>query len=251
MDALTLSPKLVGSEPTLINTETELYVSMPLMNVGTDHALNVFITDFQIRGTSRLSPQIFPVYVGNLTVGNNGATNARFSSINLIEGKKYLLTVRGYYSQASETVGFAVNRYITIPVSVDYPVELLKAHIQATIEPSSWNYTIYNDEPKGSSQNIAGFSLTIATPVIVTGTPPNWIVESDNTTYVTWFSTDENPPYSNHVRPGESLEGFQIKSQNPTELSESTPYVLTAWREDTNEAGLVYSDVVASPRRTL
>lgn len=244
-----VSPKLVSAEPTLINTGTELYVSMPLMNAGIEYAPNVFIIGFTVATAPRLSPQAFPVFVGDLAPGNNGATNARFSALGLVPGQKYLLTVRGIYGAEGAPIGFAVNRYVTIPVPAPYPLNLLKARVQALVQPSIWNYTIYNEEPVSSQQLLAGFSLTIAAPVTVTGTPPGWIVETDNSTYVGWIAADENLPYPNHVRPGGSLGGFQI--QSATVRSESTPYVLTSWRQDTDESGLVALDVVVTPRRTL
>ncbi|BBJ22128.1 hypothetical protein [Candidatus Nitrotoga sp. AM1P] len=244
-----VSPKLVSAAPTLINTGIELFVSMPLINGGTEFAPNVFITGFTVASAPRLSPVSFPVFVGNLAAGNNGATNARFGALGLIPGQKYLLTVRGFYGAEGSQIGFSVNRYVTIPVPSAYPVDLLRARVQALVQTSTWNYTIYNDEPESSQQFLAGFSLTIAAPVIVTGTPPGWIVETDNATYVGWIAADENFPYPNHVRPGDTLGGFQI--QSPTGYSESTPYVLTSWRQDTDESGLVAPDVVVTPRRTL
>lgn len=243
------SPKLVSAAPTLINTGTELYVSMPLINAGTKFAPNVFILDFKVASAPRLSPIAFPVFVGDLAAGNNGATNARFRALDLVPGKKYLLTVRGFYGQDGSQIGFSVNRYVTIPVPSTYPVNLLRAHVQALLQTSTWNYTIYNDEPESSQQFLAGFSLTIAAPVIVTGTPPGWIEETDNSTFVAWFAADKSLPYPNHVRPGDSLGGFQI--QSTTARSESTPYVLTSWRHDTDESGLVVPDVVVTPHRTL
>lgn len=245
----TISPKLVTTEPGLINTGTELFVSMPLANAGSAVAPNVFLTEFKVGSAPLLSPSAFPVFVGDIAPGNSGATNARFNMFGLVPGQKYLVTLRGVYGPADSQLGFAANRYVTIPAVTAYPVELLKASVKSLVQPSTWNYTICNDEPESSQQFLAGFSLTIAAPVTVTGTPPGWIVETDNSTYVAWFAADEGLPYPNQVRPGSSLDGFQIQSS--TTLSESTPYLLSSWRQDTDTGGLVAPDVVVTPRRML
>jgi len=252
MAVATAAPRLVGSEPNVLNTGQELFVSMPLTNVGGDSAFNVFVTGLSLSSAIRLSPQVFPVFVGDLAVGNVGAVNVRFNAVGLAPGKKYLLTVRGTYGSSPSKLGFAASRYVTIPPAAPYPVPLLKANVQASMEPTAWkysiwNYTIVNDEPADSPQYLAGFSLSIATPVTIEATPPGWSVETDNLTYVYWFAADESLPYPNHVRPGDSLSGFQLHSS--TSSSESTPYVLSSWRQDTNEAGLVWPDVVITPSR--
>ncbi len=252
MPVATAAPRLVGSEPNVLNTGQELFVSMPLANVGGLAAFNVFVTGFTLASAIRLSPQVLPVFVGDIAVGNIGATNARFNAVGLVPGQKYLLTVRGTYGSSPSKLGFAASRYVTIPKVAPYPVPLLKASVQASVQPTVWNYTIWNytilnDEPAGSPQCLAGFSLSIVTPVTIEATPPGWSVETDNLTYVYWFAADDSLPYPNHVRPGDSLSGFQLHS--PMSRSESTPYVLSSWRQDTNEAGLVWPDVVITPSR--
>lgn len=247
MAVITALPQFVGAAPLVLNTGTQIYVSMPLSNVGGAAAPSVFVTGLTLGAAQRLSPLNFPMFVGDLAIGNDGAVNARFNAAGLSAGQKVLLTVRGTYGPSSSRTAFAVNRFVTVPAAAPYPVPLLSARVTAVAQPAAWNYTIFNDEPTGSSQNLAGFSLSVAAAVSVTGTPPGWSVETDNASYVYWFAADEALPFSHHVRPGSSLSGFQIQSATPR--SESTAYLLTSWRLDTNEAGLVTADVVLSPGR--
>ena len=173
----------------------------------------------------------------------------RFRSAGLVPGQRLLLTVRGTYGTRSVQQGFVVSRYVTVPPVTAYPVTLLRARIQATVQPAVWNYTLFNDEPAGSPHYLAALSITVAAPVSVTGTPSGWLADTDNMTYVGWFAVDAQLPYPNHVAPGASLGGFQL--QSPTALSESTSCVINAWRHDTDAAGLVTTDFVATPGRAI
>ena len=246
---VTPAPKLVGAEATVINTGSEFFVSMPLSNAGVVMAPNVFVTGMTLGTSQRISPQLFPVFIGQLAAGNSGVTRARFRAVGLVPGLRLLLTVRGTYGSRSAQQGFVVNRYVTVPPITALPVTLLRARIQATVQPAVWNYTLFNDEPAGSPHRLAALSITVAAPVSVTGTPSGWVAETDNISYVGWLSADEQLPYPSHVAPGASLGGFQI--QSPTALSESTSCVINAWRHDTDAAGLVMTDLVATPRRAI
>lgn len=246
---VTRPPKLVGAEGTVFNTGTELFVSMPLSNAGAEIAPHVFVTGITLGTAQRTSPQLFPVYIGQLTSGNSGLARARFRSVGMVPGQRLLLTVRGTYGSSGDQLGFAVNRYVTVPPMTALPVTPLRARIQATLQSAVWNYTLFNDEPDGSMQRIAALSITVAAPVSVTGTPPGWIAETDNFTYVGWLAADEQLPYPSHVAPGTSLGGFQI--QSATALSESTACVINAWRHDTDAAGLAMTELVATPRRAI
>jgi len=246
---VTPAPKLVGAEASVINTGSEFFVSMPLSNAGAEMAPKVFITGITLGAAQRISPQLFPVYVGQLAAGNSGVARARFRTAGLAPGQRLLLTVRGTYGSGSAQFGFVVNRYVTVPPITALPVILLRARIQATLQSAVWRYTLFNDEPTGSPHHLAALSITVAAPVSVTGTPQGWVAETDNFTYVGWLAIDEQLPYPSHVAPGASLGGFEI--QSPTALSESTSCVINAWRHDTDAAGLIMTDLVATPRRAI
>ena len=124
---------------------------------------------------------------------------------------------------------------------------LLGARLDVAVSGGSWNYTVRNFELPSSTLYIATFSIDIATPVTVTSTPPGWDVETDNTSYVLWFSTDVSQPYPSHIAPGVSLGGFQLNSVKTS--SESTHYVITSWNHTTDSVGPVYHDMVLTPSR--
>jgi hypothetical protein len=247
MATIVLSPQLTGAAPTLINTGTSLYVSLPISNSGAAPAPTVFATSITLGTAPRKSPQVLPVFVGDLAIGGTGSLNAQFDSSRLVIGQQYLLTVRGSYGPKYAKQGFTINRYVSVPSAKPFPTPLLGAHLQASIGTATWEYTLFNDEPSGSPQYLFGFSLTIVSPVSVTGTPPGWAFETDNLTYVGWFAEDISMPYPNQLAPGRSLGGFQL--QSATSQSESTSYVITSWRHDIDDAGLVSPGAVASPGR--
>lgn len=242
-----VAPQFVAQAPNVLNTGTTLYVSVPLKNAGAVTAPTVLINSLTLGSAPRLTPEVLPVFLGTLATGNGGTVNATFDARALVPGKQYLLTIRGTYGPSSSRVGFSVNRWLTIPAAAPYPVPLLNAHVVATMQTATWNYTLFNDEPATSTQFLSGFSLTVAAAISVTGTPSGWDVDTDNFSYVFWYATDLALPYPNQVAPGGSLGGFQL--QSPTPRSESTPYVITSWMHDSDAAGLVVPGSVASPGR--
>jgi hypothetical protein len=243
-----VAPQFTSGTPEILNSENELTVSLPLLNIGSEAAANVELTDIILRSTTRLSPAGMPLFIGNLAPDNTAAISPRFDSRPLTVGSRYLLTVRGTYDVSGTVYGFAVNRYIVVPAASPPPVELLKARVAVVVIPGSWTYTIHNNEAPLSQQFIAAFSLDIVAPVTVIGTPEGWEVETDNSSYVLWVATDQQLPYPHHIAPGGSLGGFQIQSSSRMQ-SESTPYVVTAWNHQSDEAGLVSPDLVLSPSR--
>lgn len=243
------SIKLITAQPIVINTGNILYVSCPIINVGQDIAPNILINKISLGIVPRLSPQVFPLYLGNLSSFNTSTVDVQFNAINLIPDQKYLLNVAGVCGEKSAPIGFSVNRYITIPAKTAYPVELLKARMDIKLEPMTWNYTIFNDEPKDSQLYISAISLAIASSITVTGTPSGWNVDTDDLTYVNWYSEDISKPYSSHIRPGNSLNGFQIKSA-VTADSESTACFLISWKNIADEPGLGIPVYAVTPRRS-
>ncbi len=243
------SIKLITAQPNIINTGSILYISLPIINVGHDAAANVFISKISLEIVPLLTPQVFPIYLGNLSYQNMNSVNVQFSAINIFPNQKYLLNVRGFYGERTSPIGFSVNRYVTIPAQTAYPVDMLKAHIDVKLDPMTWSYTIFNDEPNDSQQCIFAVSLKLVAPVTVTGIPSGWNVETDNLTYVGWYSEDTSKPYPSHVRPGDSLSGFQLKSTATD--SESTGCLLISWKKDTDEVGLGIPVYVATPRRLV
>lgn len=238
------SPIFNTHTPTVINNESDIAVTLPILNSGQTSALSLTVVDITLRSTARLSPIELPLFIGNLATDNVSNISARFDSNGLTIGESYLLTVKGTYVLDNELFGFSVNRYIHIPAITTVPLDLLKAMVSVVHGNGLWIYTIHNDELVGSENRVATFSLDIAAPIVVTGTPPGWEVETDGTSFVLWIAADEQPPFPNHVAPENSLGGFQIQSVSGSDLSSSTAYALTSWNQDSGEVGPVYSDLV-------
>lgn len=233
-------PQLISGGATVINTGEELIVSLSLSNMGADPASKVFLTGATLGTARRISPQNFPVYIGNLYQEGSSSIGARFSSSALTVGQQYLLTLRGTY-EAGGTQGFVINRYLKIPVAAPYATPRLRSHVNVVLNNATWSYTVFNDEPLGSSLYIAAFHLDIAAPTTVTGSPAGWQSQSDLMTYAGWIAEDA------HIAPQQSLAGFEI--QSPTALSESTSYSLISWDHARDAAGPVGLDTVLSPSR--
>lgn len=240
-------PQFVTGNATVINTGDELIVSITIANLGAETASNVFLTSATLGAARRISPQNFPVFIGNLQTEASGSLGAKFRLDGLTVGQKYLFTARGTYD-AGATLGFAVSRYLTVPAAAPYATPILKAHLSVALNNATWTYTIFNDEPLGSSLYIAAFHLDVAAPVSVTRSPPGWQAESDAISYAGWISTDDSPPFPTHLPPQQSLGGFEI--QSPTARSESTSYSLVSWDHARNDAGPVGLDTVLSPSRS-
>jgi hypothetical protein len=248
MFLLAQAPRFNTGTPGVLNSGNELTISLPLLNIGTGDAANMKVTSMTLGSAQRLSPAGLPLFIGGLAVNNSASVSGRFASDDLTVGSKVLLTVQGTYESGGATYGFAVNRYIAIPSPSQPPFVTLKARVQVATEPGLWTYTIFNDEPLNSQQFIATFSLEVAAPVIPSGVPQGWNVETDNATYVLWYAVDPELPYPHHIAPGSSLAGFQIQSKSGD--SESTPYIVTGWNHQSDQADLASADVVLSPLRT-
>jgi hypothetical protein len=249
MFLLVQAPRFSTVEPGLLNSDGELTVSLPILNIGTADASNIRVTSISLGSAVRLSPQGLPLFVGNLGTHNTTSIAARFSLSGLSVGGRYLMMVQGTYETNNATYGFAVNRYIVVPPPSPPPVVFLKAHVDVAVEPGIWTYTIFNNEPADSPQFVATFSIEVVAPFTVTGVPEGWEMETDNVSYVLWVAADQQLPYPHQIAPGGSLGGFQIQSSSSG--SESTAYVVTAWNHVSDQAGLVSPDVVLSPSRLV
>jgi hypothetical protein len=248
MFLLVQSPRFSTGTPEVVNSENRVSFALPLLNTGTGTAVNVRVTGITLGSAVRLSPPL-PLTLGDLGVDNAVSANARFSASGLTVGGRYLVTGKGtYQSEAGATFGFSVNRYIVIPSPVEPSIRLLKAHVNVAPASGIWSYTLFNDEAPESSQFINAFSLDVVAPVTVIGTPSGWDFQTDNASFVLWFATEQQPPYTQHIAPGASLGGFSIQSARSS--SEATGYSLTAWDHQNDQAGLVTFDAVYSPART-
>lgn len=245
MATLSTSVQVVMGVPLLQHSEGVLSATIPVLNAG-DVALKALAcTDIALGPTSRRSPPAFPLHLG--TVGPHNTVTALAKFAGAVPGTRLLLTLRGSYVVQGVTYGLTVSRFVTVPSEVPSSAAVLKARVISAAGNAVWNYSIANEEPAGSPQRVASFSLQVAAPVTVTGTPPGWRAETDNATYVLWVSDDLVPPYPTHVAPGQSLSGFQITCPRPA--SEAGPYSLVAWNHAIDDAGLAMAEYTLTPRR--
>ena len=241
------SPRFITGKPDLLNSDGKLAVSVPLINHGAAVASNIRITDVALEAATRLEPAGMPVFLGTLAIDNVVLVNAKFDATNLVLGGKYRVDIKGTYESGDATYRFAVDRSIFVPASERPFIDLLNAHVEVSAKPNKTSYMLFNDEQLDSPQHINTFSLDVVAPIVVTGTPKGWEVETDNRSYVLWYSAGSQLPDPNNVAPGKSLGGFEI--QNPAKGSESTGFSLTAWNHQTNDSGLAVLGSVLSPAR--
>lgn len=245
MATLSTSVRVVLGSPAMQNVDGVLTLSIPVLNAGEVALASFEVTDITLGATPRTSPPVFPLHLSTVGPRNTVTALAKFSGTTA--GARLLLTLRGNYRVNGVNYGLALNRFITVPPSTAPVVPVLRARVVASTGNAVWNYTVVNDEPAGSRQHVASFSLQVAAPVTVTATPPGWRAETDNATYVLWVSDDFAPPYATHVAPGQSLSGFQLTCPRPS--SEAGPYSLVAWDHAADDAGLAMAEYTATPRR--
>jgi len=241
------SPRFITGKADILQSEGKLSLSVPLINRGIGVASNIRITDITLEPATRLDPAGMPVFLGTLATHNIVLVNAKFDASGLTLGGKYLIEIEGTYESGDATYRFAVNRSIIVPTPEAPLFDLLNAHVEVSAKPNKISYVLFNDEPRDSPQHINTFSLDIVAPVVITGTPKGWEVETDNKSYVLWYSAGPQLPDSNNVAPGKSLGGFEIQSSKKT--SESTGFSVTAWNHQTNDSGRALLGSVLSPAR--
>ncbi len=124
----------------------------------------------------------------------------------------------------------------------------IAAHVATSISPGLWSYTIFNDEPLGSPNYLAAFTISVNAPVLVSASPTGWTSFTDNLTFVSWYNTDASLPYPNDVAPGASLSGFGLSSSVPD--SALLPATLVAWDHVLDVPGPFSQDLTADAPST-
>ncbi len=245
MATLTTSVRVTLGNPVIEHAGGVLSLNVPLLNAGDAGLDTLALTDITLGTAARLSPPGFPLYLGNLGPRNTAAVLGKFASVPA--GTRLLLTLRGSYSVGGIAYGLTLNRFVTVPAVSTPVLPTLRARVSTGTGNAVWNYTVHNEEPAGSNQHVASFSLQLAAPVTVTGTPPGWRAETDNAGYILWVSNDFAPPYPTHVAPGASLGGFQLTC--PRTNSEANSCSLGGWDHGIDDAGLLAASYVLVPRR--
>ena len=245
MATLATSVKVVLGTPLIENAGGTLSLSVPILNAGAVTIGTLALSDITLGTALLLSPPGFPLFLGDLGPRNTTAVLGKFASV--APGTRLLLTVRGIYSVGGIGYGLTLSRFVTVPNESTPALPTLRARVSTAVGNAVWNYTLHNDEPASSNQHVASFSIQLAAPVSVTGTPPGWRAESDSSGYVLWVSDDFAPPYATHVAPGQSLGGFQLTS--PRTRSESNSCSLGGWDHAVDDAGLLVTSYVLVPLR--
>jgi len=236
MSGLWTSPRFFAGKPDILHVADALSFSLPLMNRGTASADNVLITDITLDSASRLLPAELPINLGNLALHNMSLVNARFDNSGLVYGAKHAIAISGTYESRKASYRFAVDRLISIPAIVTPPVKFLNARVGVAKQQGLTSYTLFNDEMPGSPHHINAFSLEIVSPASSIGAPKGWAVETDHRSYVLWFTQEEKNQH--HVRPGSSVEGFEVRSAG--RKSKSRAFTVASWDHEHNAAGPVY-----------
>jgi len=241
-------PVFTSRPPQVLNSQNTVSFSLPILNTGSEPASNVFITGIQLGQAVRMAPANLPVFAGALTPGNLISANARFSTHGLTAGNTYLAAVQGIYESQGKTYAFQVNRFIVIPAPAAPLATLLEAHVNVSIAAGLWSYTVVNDEAAGSPNFISALHLDIVAPISATGAPAGWQVITDNASYVLWYASDQQAPYTSQIAPGAQLTGFAMQSARTT--AESRGFAIASWNHQTSQAGLVTMGAVAVPSRS-
>jgi hypothetical protein len=242
------TPLFSTGTPSVLNSDNVVKFSLPVFNTGTAPASNVLITGITLGSAVRTGP-VLPLSYHDMAVNSVKMVNAGFAATNFIVGHTYLATVRGTYEVNNISYAFTVNRPIVVPAPTVSPLPLLAAHVEFAVQPNAgtWSYKFFNDEAAGSPRYVNAVSLDIDnSPFVVTGPPPGWAADTDNVSYVLWFSTDIAPPYPSHIAPGLSLGGFQIQSARIV-TAESTGLSITSWNHQTDMADLITFGTALTP----
>lgn len=121
----------------------------------------------------------------------------------------------------------------------------LRARVEVGQSGTNFSYTIFNDEPLGSSRYLNIWHLEVNAPFQVISTPPGWDYVTDYSSCVDWFSTDSEEPYPRDIAPGASLAGFVVGAVVAT--SESLGFAVMSWEHGTTNSGPSSVSAVTSP----
>ncbi len=124
----------------------------------------------------------------------------------------------------------------------------LNAQVAAVQNGTNFSYTVYNNEASGSTLLVDTFHLTTRAPFAVASTPQGWSFETDNTTYIEWFSTNSSQPFTSDIAPGASLGGFALQTADPS--ADKLAGALVSWDTSTNGCGPAAQLAILSPSVT-
>jgi hypothetical protein len=220
-------------------------VSLPILGSASSEPINLMILEATLDGSVPTN-RALPAYVGAWSTGAPSPLAASFPLDGMAPGSTHTVRFKGTYKAAAVTHFFQAVATITIPPSVQLPIDLLKAtaEVQADEAAGIWSYTLRNTEPAGSTLSLRSFNLPVGAPFVVRATPKGWKVQTDNLKFVLWSLENPNDPAFS-VAPGASLDGFQIQSSSKS--SEGMAYSVHAWNISTHATGPVAVGTVLVP----
>jgi hypothetical protein len=125
----------------------------------------------------------------------------------------------------------------------------LASHVELTSGTGQWSYTLFNDEPSGSSNYISSFTLDVNAPISSIQAPVGWTYSTDMATFIFWSNADLALPYPHDIAPGGFLGDFVLQSSAP--LSLPSDFTLLAWDHNQDAPGNSLSDSVLAPSIVL
>jgi hypothetical protein len=108
--------------------------------------------------------------------------------------------------------------------------QTIPTHINTTVTGDTYSYTVFNDESLSSSLYLYNITITLPSPsaFMVTQTPEGWTYDTDNETYLFFYTDDPSLPYPHHIAPQSSLGGFIIQATQPSS-SQTVDYQINTW----------------------
>lgn len=107
-----------------------------------------------------------------------------------------------------------------------------------------WSYSISNNAPADSGDYVYGFELAIQATITTVKAPEGWNYQTDQYSYVYWFSNSTAAPYPDDLPPGASLSGFILSANALSGASESA---ILSWNHFTDDLGAVSYAAVDAP----
>lgn len=123
----------------------------------------------------------------------------------------------------------------------------LLTHVDGVQNGTLFTYTVFNDEPAGSTLFITTFSLSPNAPFTVISSPAGWDYQTDNISQIDWYNTDPVLPYPHDIAPGSSVS-FVIQSN--TTATELLGDGVTSWDHGSDSGGPSYQGNVIVPSTT-
>ncbi len=112
---------LALSTPGVYSEDRNLYLALPITNVGAGRALKVQVESVSIGPANLLTPATLPAVLGDIEPGGRRVLDASFALPNergllsLLSGRRLVLTLKGSYSINNQALSFTLNNVLNVP----------------------------------------------------------------------------------------------------------------------------------------